>query len=141
LSSTELIFGIWIRQRAGDSWFDYLSREFEPCIDALRKDDLPRVRIAVLDTGADLSHPDIAAAVDDGRVQYKDFVSGGPDMIDLSGHGTHCASILLKYALNAEVYIGRIVEQDHTDSSGLERLATVRNSFFPNSSKLWLILT
>ncbi|MBB5857257.1 S8 family serine peptidase [Amycolatopsis umgeniensis] len=48
------------------------------------------VKVAVLDTGIDAHHPDLAGKV----VAAKDF-SGGEDPTDRHGHGTHVASTIL----------------------------------------------
>ncbi|MFH1084886.1 MAG: S8 family serine peptidase, partial [Chloroflexota bacterium] len=45
------------------------------------------VRIAILDTGIDATHPDVAGRV----AATADFSGEGPD--DRHGHGTHCASV------------------------------------------------
>ncbi|MHC5903601.1 S8 family serine peptidase [Streptomyces sp. S6] len=47
------------------------------------------VTVAVLDTGVDDTHPDLAA-----RVVGKENFTAAPDTTDLVGHGTHVASIL-----------------------------------------------
>lgn len=47
------------------------------------------MRVAVLDTGIDTSHPDL----DDNVVAAQDF-SGSPDTNDRIGHGTHVAGII-----------------------------------------------
>lgn len=47
------------------------------------------VKVAVLDTGVDAGHPDLAGKV----VAAKDF-SGGQDATDRHGHGTHVASTI-----------------------------------------------
>lgn len=46
------------------------------------------VRIAVLDTGIDPDHPDLAGSIE----QVRDFTGEGIE--DLNGHGTHCAGIV-----------------------------------------------
>ncbi|AHH96987.1 hypothetical protein KALB_3623 [Kutzneria albida DSM 43870] len=47
------------------------------------------VKIAVLDTGIDTTHPDLA-----GRVGESANFTGDPDAVDHFGHGTHVASII-----------------------------------------------
>ena len=48
------------------------------------------VVVAVLDTGADTTHPDVAPNLDLGR--SRSFVPGEPDVQDHNGHGTWCLS-------------------------------------------------
>lgn len=48
------------------------------------------VRVAVLDTGIDAGHPDLAGAVDEAR----SFAPGRGGAVDRSGHGTHVAGII-----------------------------------------------
>jgi subtilisin family serine protease len=45
-------------------------------------------RVAVLDTGADFTHPDLAGRV----VERADFATDGGDAVDRFGHGTHVAA-------------------------------------------------
>jgi thermitase len=47
----------------------------------------PAVKIAILDTGVDYNHEDLAGKCLPG----KDFVNGDDDPMDGNGHGTHCA--------------------------------------------------
>lgn len=53
------------------------------------------VTIAVLDTGVDYIHPDLAGRIDLGR----DFVGKDDDPMDVQGHGTHVSGIV---AANAD---------------------------------------
>lgn len=46
------------------------------------------VNVAVLDTGVDLHHPDLEDAID----SHVDFTGDG--IMDVNGHGTHCAGII-----------------------------------------------
>jgi hypothetical protein len=49
------------------------------------------------------------------RLKWKDFTTpGSKTAVDLCGHGTHAAGLLLKVSINAVVYVGRIT-QDGTD--------------------------
>jgi subtilisin len=48
------------------------------------------IRVAVVDTGIDLSHPDLAANVKGGA----NFVAGASSYADDNGHGTHVAGII-----------------------------------------------
>ena len=45
--------------------------------------------LAIVDTGIDYNHPDLAGRVDKGR----DFINNDDDAMDDQGHGTHCAGI------------------------------------------------
>ncbi len=45
--------------------------------------------LAIVDTGVDYNHPDLAGRVDKGR----DFINNDDDAMDAQGHGTHCAGI------------------------------------------------
>ncbi|HEX4811415.1 MAG TPA: S8 family serine peptidase [Nonomuraea sp.] len=47
------------------------------------------VKVAVLDTGVDVTHPDLV-----GRVGAQADFTGGSDVVDRSGHGTHIASTI-----------------------------------------------
>ncbi|MEN8250832.1 MAG: S8 family serine peptidase [Bacteroidota bacterium] len=57
------------------------------------------VKVAVVDTGIDLTHPDLTGKV----VAQYDFTTNTPDAMDDNGHGTHCAGII---ASEGAVYHG-----------------------------------
>ena len=73
------------------------------------------IKVAVLDTGMDLNHPDFAGRV----VRSQSFIRG-EDVQDANGHGTHCIGTacgpmdpaeLPRYgvAYNAEIYAGKVL--------------------------------
>ncbi|KAL8296209.1 hypothetical protein RB601_003593 [Gaeumannomyces tritici] len=71
-----------------------------------------RIKVAILDTGLDLTHPTIK---DDCRGRIKDWKSwlpgrAGTDVCDASGHGTHVAALLLDIAPESDVYIAQIAD-------------------------------
>lgn len=53
--------------------------------------------LAIVDTGVDYTHPDLAGRVDKG----KDFINNDDDAMDDQGHGTHCAGIAAASTNNA----------------------------------------
>ena len=89
------------------------------------------IKVAVLDTGLDLNHPDFA----DRKITSKEFVGDG-SVRDGNGHGTHCIgtamgafnpSILPRYgiAYNAEIFVGKVLSDrgsgsDRTILAGME---------------------
>ena len=110
------------RTKWADDWFRTLESVVHPVIDENRKDGQKRVRIAILDTGVDMAHPQIRAARDANRIgaffpdfpdqtSHSDFTSTYP-FRDLHGHGTHGASVLLRTAPNATIYIANVVDGD-----------------------------
>jgi subtilisin family serine protease len=82
------------------------------------------IKIAVLDTGFDFSHPDFAGRIS--ASQRMSFVEGLTEAQDDYGHGTHCTGIAcgpkspdntsVRYgiAYGAEVYIGKVLRSDRT---------------------------
>lgn len=55
------------------------------------------IKVAVIDTGLDLMHPDFAVLP--GNTQS--FVPNEPDVQDQNGHGTHCAGVIAGKAVSA----------------------------------------
>lgn len=62
------------------------------------------VEVAVIDTGADLDHPDLVANLD--LDSDWDFYSGDATADDLNGHGTHVAGIIAAASNNATGIVG-----------------------------------
>ncbi|KAL8346295.1 hypothetical protein RB598_000278 [Gaeumannomyces tritici] len=69
------------------------------------------VRIAVLDTGLDLDHEGIMA---ERIVQKRNWVDPNrrDDIEDHDGHGTFVAGLLLEYAPDAELCVGKVCDAD-----------------------------
>jgi subtilisin family serine protease len=57
------------------------------------------VKVAVLDTGIDLNHPDLRGKVIDGDTAFSQV--GGISVQDVHGHGTHCAGVICGPKLSA----------------------------------------
>ncbi len=75
------------------------------------------VKVAVLDTGIDLEHPDLKANIGG----YESFIAAEPDPRDGNGHGTHCAGIIaacqnnegvVGMAPEATIYSGKVMNAD-----------------------------
>jgi subtilisin family serine protease len=79
----------------------------------------PAVKIAILDTGIDKKHSFIRGALRSRSiVAAKSFVKGDDSVNDAFGHGTYVASLLLKVAIDAKLYVARIatgedIPEDH----------------------------
>lgn len=91
-----------------------------PVINEHRKENKKRVRIAILDTGVDVTHPVIHAAQEQKRIVdcFPDasYRASNPSSLDpfsdTHGHGTHGASVLLRTAPNANLYIARVTDEN-----------------------------
>ena len=85
----------------------------------MRLDDLWKitmgegVKVAILDTGISLCHPDLEEAI----IDHKDFT--GTFIEDSIGHGTHCAGIvggrgnIVGIAPKCQLMIGKVVGKEH----------------------------
>jgi len=103
------------------------------------------VRVAVLDTGIDASHPDLADAV----VAARDFTESG-STVDGNGHGTHVASIITgsgaasdgRYAgvaPDARLLVGKVLDDSGSGYeswiiAGMEWATTTRKARVVNMS-------
>jgi Subtilase family len=105
------------REERADDWFKLLKTHVHSVLNKRRKDRDRRVRIAILDTGVDATHPEIRAARD--KEKLVSFISPSvlsqPDPFDpdadTHGHGTHVASVLMRTAPDAVVYVARVADQ------------------------------
>ena len=71
-----------------------------------------RVKIAILDTGIDLNHPDMQACAENIMARYNWLQEDTRTTVhDVDGHGTFVAGILLDYAPDAEIYVAKIAER------------------------------
>jgi hypothetical protein len=85
------------------------------------------VRVAVLDSGVDLNHPDLALRLDPARM--RSFVAG-ESVDDRHGHGTHCLGTAVGFqqlaggsrrygcAYGAEVYVGKVLDRTTRGTDG-----------------------
>jgi subtilisin len=85
------------------------------------------IKVAVLDTGLDLTHPDFAGRA----ITTKSFITG-EDVQDLQGHGTHCIGTSCgplnppdpasprRYgiAYNAEIFAGKVLSNRGSGADG-----------------------
>ncbi|RUL87173.1 S8 family serine peptidase [Tautonia sociabilis] len=67
------------------------------------------VRVAILDTGIDPTHPDFSGR----RINSRSFVAGEPTVQDVRGHGTHvagtaCGPRPYGVAPGAELFVGKV---------------------------------
>jgi hypothetical protein len=63
-----------------------------------------RIKVAVLDTGVDITHPNIKGNISG----HKSFVDDDAT-VDRSGHGTHIAGVILNLTTNVDLYIGKVI--------------------------------
>ncbi|KAL7951536.1 pfs domain-containing protein [Trichoderma barbatum] len=80
----------------------------------------PSIKIAILDTGIDMLHPDIDARVENIKDKYnwlsKDGKTNVRMVTDRSGHGTFAASLILDYAQDAQLYVAKIADNEPSNA-------------------------
>jgi len=89
----------------------------------------PSVLVAVVDTGIDWNHPDLAGNYV--PLGY-DWVNNDPDPMDDHGHGTHCAGVIAAIVNNSIGMAGlaqvRVMAEKGLDASGSGRLSDLANA-------------
>ena len=112
-----------------DDWFQFLRLDVHPLVKTGQTDNIKSplpgifpssgaIRIAILDTG--ISFPEEAEDIGytDRIIETKSWLGGSantdPELergdLDLDGHGTHAAALLLHVAPDADIYVARVCE-------------------------------
>ena len=96
------------RAKWADQYFDRLSE-----IHKFIESNHAQVRIAMLDTGINASHPEMAERQSNGSIAH---CKGFPDCLDPlqdpCGHGTHGASVLFRAAPNAVLLVAKVFDDN-----------------------------
>ncbi|OIW32350.1 pfs domain-containing protein [Coniochaeta ligniaria NRRL 30616] len=70
------------------------------------------VKIAVLDTGLDLNHPDMQACADNIKAKHNWLRKDSKATVhDPDGHGTFVTGLLFDYAPDADIYVAKIADR------------------------------
>jgi hypothetical protein len=113
-----------------DEWFsNFLELQTVPIfrrvrnrVEEYRRERHRRVRVAILDTGVDTSHPEISRKRD--RIkECRSWVAGLPNEGDICGHGTFLTSLFLKVAPAADMYVARIFKNHEGETQEAMREA------------------
>ncbi|KAL2070249.1 hypothetical protein VTL71DRAFT_13275 [Oculimacula yallundae] len=100
---------------------DNFFHQFDDIQDLLvekRQDSDKRVKIAVIGSGLDSTHPQVTKLVTSAkewknpRFSYHSMISGVSAEEDDWGHGTHSIALLARIAPNAEILVVRVVPKD-----------------------------
>lgn len=99
-----------LRTRRTKEWFEYhedvLFRAKQ--LRDVKMSNERRIKIAILDSGIELS-PEQRQLYDfEPRIKYKSWVDGHADCRDDVGHGTHLTILLRSVAPNAEIHMARV---------------------------------
>ncbi|PTB66171.1 serine protease [Trichoderma citrinoviride] len=95
--------------------FDRINRSLESLRVAAQ--NVENVRVAVLDTGCDSDAPCIAGmpgAIGRLAAHWHDFQEASPEPIDedMNQHGTALTALLLRVALHADIFVGRVAKHE-----------------------------
>ncbi|KAI0108659.1 peptidase S8/S53 domain-containing protein [Nemania sp. FL0031] len=76
------------------------------------------IRVAVLDTGIDLTHPLIKPFADRGQIpDCWDFINETENIVDTAGHGTFVSHVLFKTAPFVMLYPMRVFRNEHAEDN------------------------
>ena len=92
-------------------------------MDRRRKDNDGKVKVAIIDSGLDTSHPDFLS-YNFGAHNTQDW-TGTSATHDAVGHGTHAAGLIHRVAPRAELYIAKAFNSSDGDACTPHRVAKV----------------
>ncbi|KAI9892665.1 MAG: hypothetical protein M1814_001359 [Vezdaea aestivalis] len=95
-------------QACADKWLKYL----EEARTKVQRHSKPRdvaIKVAILDTGIDSRSPSIQNYGGQQRIKKAEsFLGPSTSAVDTHGHGTNCASMILRVATNVDLYVARV---------------------------------
>lgn len=92
------------------------------------------VKIAILDTGVDLTHPDMIARAENIKAKYNWINPKARHVHDRNGHGTFTTGLVLDYAPDAEVYIAKIAEDQPCSPETVANISGLPQGFAFNTN-------
>ncbi|KAH8698202.1 hypothetical protein GQ44DRAFT_832238 [Phaeosphaeriaceae sp. PMI808] len=98
------------KERAAAAWFEWHYNASDR-VASLRRSTIcnaQRIKIAILDSGIELSDTNKDIYNFEPKIQYKSWIDEETEWRDEVGHGTHLATLLRKIAPNAMIYVGRV---------------------------------
>lgn len=112
---------------------DSFDAAMQPSVETIRNRvrTFKPVRIAILDSGFDPTHPLLLSEAQrlDPRIKgVQNFVreTGVQDIKDEIGHGTHALGLLLNVAICAEIYIARVANEETLGRDSYDAIAKAR---------------
>ncbi|RTE84122.1 hypothetical protein BHE90_001332 [Fusarium euwallaceae] len=82
-----------------------------------------RVKIAILDSGIDLSDDHRLLYNTDSQIIYRNWIDEGQEWEDDVGHGTHLAILLRKIAPEAVIHVARVFKKKPSISRSADKIA------------------
>lgn len=130
-SDLKLISGL-SRAKRTEEWFelhdDVLARIQQLTRSATSEN--PRVKIAILDSGLELSADHRQCYDYEPKIQYWTGIDDDANERDDVGHGTHLAILLRKIAPRAAVHVARVFEKKPKSNESAEMIAKVRQTSY-----------
>ena len=95
------------------------------------------VKIAILDSGVDVGHPELKKYFERNQIRYKSFIDGEEGNVDVCAHGTHMTHLILRVAPRAQVFVGRVFISGQATEMETNKMGIEKVCFYGMSSKLF----
>lgn len=122
-----LILGLYYRAKRTEDWFGYHNDVLARIQQLPRSttSDEARVKIAILDSGIDLSAEHQEHYDNEPKIQYWSGIDEDDKQRDDVGHGTHLTILLRKIAPRAAVHVARVFKKKPKGNKSAELIAKV----------------